>query len=169
MKLDTWYIDLNGIEHNNIGKHPYPTCIKKCETLIMDTRMVLKKDNTWPTLVITSYVFSMVTRNFSTFPQGFQNGAWIHMMESFVKQIIFVQFKPKSGSKMCEVSSVSILHIWTKSSVFKNPHNKFASDIKMSHSKLLTMQDLFISSTKETLRESFVRQITFLQLKLNLG
>jgi hypothetical protein len=40
MKILAWYIDLNGIENNNSIKHPYPYGIKKCETLIIDAKMV---------------------------------------------------------------------------------------------------------------------------------
>ena len=40
MKVLAWYIDLNGIEKENNIKDPYPTGIKKCEILIIVTRMV---------------------------------------------------------------------------------------------------------------------------------
>ena len=43
MKVLAWYIDRNGIENKNTVKDPYPTGIKKCEILILDTQMVLKK------------------------------------------------------------------------------------------------------------------------------
>ena len=40
MKTLAWYIDPNGIENKYTVKYPYPTGIKKCEILIIDTRMV---------------------------------------------------------------------------------------------------------------------------------
>ena len=46
MKVLTWRIDPNGNENRNIVKHPYPTGNKKCEILIINTRMR-------PTLVST--------------------------------------------------------------------------------------------------------------------
>jgi hypothetical protein len=48
----SWYIDPNGFGNTYTVKYPYPTGIKICEILIIDTQMVSKKDDTSPTSVV---------------------------------------------------------------------------------------------------------------------
>ena len=50
LKVMGWYIDLNGFKNKSTCKYLYPTSIKNCELLIIDTQMKYKKDNTVPTL-----------------------------------------------------------------------------------------------------------------------
>ena len=56
MKVLAWYIYLNGIKSKNIMKYTYPNVIKTCYIYIIDTQMVLNKNDTNPTLVITMLV-----------------------------------------------------------------------------------------------------------------
>ena len=53
MKVLAWYIDLNDIKNKYNIRPPYPTSIKKCEFLFIETQLVSKKDNTNPTMVYT--------------------------------------------------------------------------------------------------------------------
>ena len=41
---------LNSIKIKIFSKYPYPTDIEKCDILILDTQVVLEKDNISPTL-----------------------------------------------------------------------------------------------------------------------
>lgn len=54
MKVLAWYRNPSGIENKNIIKYTYPIGIKLCEVLIIDTRMVSKKEDTSSTLVLTN-------------------------------------------------------------------------------------------------------------------
>lgn len=54
-----WYIGPNGTgRKETILNYPYPIDIKKYEILIMDTWMVLKRDNTMTTIAYTTYLSS---------------------------------------------------------------------------------------------------------------
>ena len=55
-----WYSSKNNI------KYPYPTGIKKHEMIIIDTRMVLKQDDTSPKLVSTLGICVSTTKRLST-------------------------------------------------------------------------------------------------------
>ena len=48
------YVDPNDIKNKSTAKHPSATGIRKCEILFLDTRMVSRRDDTRPTLVITN-------------------------------------------------------------------------------------------------------------------
>ena len=47
------YMDPNIIKNDNVVEFSYPTSLKICEILIIDTQIVSKKDDTRPTLVYT--------------------------------------------------------------------------------------------------------------------
>jgi len=48
MKVLAWYIDPNGIKTANTFIYPYPSGIKKCETLVIDPQIESKQDDTKP-------------------------------------------------------------------------------------------------------------------------
>ena len=53
MKVLGWYIYPNGIKRKNTVKYPYLTVTKKNDILIIDTLMVVRKNDANPTHVIT--------------------------------------------------------------------------------------------------------------------
>ena len=53
MKVLAWYRNPSGIENKNTNKYLYPTSIK-IKVLIIDTRMLSKKEDTSSILVLTN-------------------------------------------------------------------------------------------------------------------
>jgi hypothetical protein len=58
MKVLAWFVDPNDIQNTNIVNYPYPIDIKKCENLIIATRMVSEKEDA--TLTVVRSMFSLI-------------------------------------------------------------------------------------------------------------
>lgn len=58
MKVLVWFVDPNDIQNTNIVNYPYPIDIKKCENLIIATRMVSEKEDA--TLTVVQSMFSLI-------------------------------------------------------------------------------------------------------------
>lgn len=58
MKVLAWFVDPNDIQNTNIVNYPYPIDIKKCENLIIATRMVSEKEDA--TLTVVQSMFSLI-------------------------------------------------------------------------------------------------------------